>query len=418
MQWYDLTDLLLKKSGDLSTGTLNGLREFLSGSMQWSGDQLAGLSKSPLAKALKADRGLEDTGRGLLQAAAITADGLSGAAEATDQAFENVRKIIHETDRQIDQVLFEHVGVASVAGASFAGIDISKLKGSFRLNGKDAMAAEIAEDFLNTPESKRTKGAVLCVPGLFCDESLWTETGDPENYEKVIRNENYYPVFVRFNPGNPVPENGKQLMLLLKELLATNAFHKIKFKVVSYSQGGLIFRSMLYQAKEDGFPVSKSIDHALFVNSPDGGSFLEKFGFWMGTALEQVPVALIQIIGAIGNQRSDAMKDLSHGIIRPEDRESGQVERYAREIYFGELDDIMATQVYSVLAEDHELWSRWFGDGIIEEPSLIRLTDKVYRQKKNPENRVHKITGASHFQVMGHPQTMKIFRSILSGSLK
>lgn len=416
MPLYKLTDLLLQKSGELSNGTLKGLQGFLSQSMKWSGEQFQNLSKMPVTKAINMHTGLEQAARGLLQASSVTSDGIAEAAKVTDEAFALARKSIHDADQKIEKLLFEHVGVASVAGSSFAGIDISKLNGSFRLNGADAIAKQIADDFSKYDQEKTTNGAVLCVPGLFCDESLWTQTGEP-SYDQIIRNNNYYPVYVRFNPGNPIPENGRQLLELIQNLKNTDAFKNIKFKVISYSQGGLIFRSMMYQAIQENYPASDFIDHALFVNSPDGGSYLEKLGFWMGTTLERIPVSLVQIIGAIGNQRSDAMKDLSHGIIRPEDREHEQIERYSRELYFGELDDVMATQVYSVLAEDHELWSRWFGDGIIEEPSLERLTEKVFKKKKNPEKRSYRFTGPSHFQIMGDKRTLDIFERILKGEI-
>lgn len=123
----------------------------------------------------------------------------------------------------------------------------------------------------------------------------------------------------------------------------------------------------------------------------------------------------MNILGFIGNQRSDAIKDLSHGIIREEDwARSNQLERYVSDLYFGELDDVNATQIYSLVSEEESKWSSWIGDGIVEKPSLTLLSDKVYRKKSDPASRVHCLFGTSHYQVITHPETREILRRVLT----
>lgn len=202
---------------------------------------------------------------------------------------------------------------------------------------------------------------------------------------------------------------------LVENLLNSPELKDKTLDVISYSQGGLIFRSALYQSKRNGSQFSKRIRHALVINSPDGGSYIEKIGFWLGLGAESLPILPVHILGFIGNQRSDAIKDLSHGIIREEDWiQNDQMKRYLNDLYFGELDDINATQIYSLVTETESKWSSWIGDGIVEKPSLTLLSDKVYRKKSNPESRVHCLFGTSHYQVMAHPQTSRILREVLN----
>lgn len=205
------------------------------------------------------------------------------------------------------------------------------------------------------------------------------------------------------------------MLNLIEALLNSPEIKGGTLDVISYSQGGLIFRSALYQAKQKNSPFSDRIRHALVINSPDGGSYIEKIGFWLGLGAESLPILPINILGFIGNQRSDAIKDLSHGIIREEDWiQNDQIKRYVNDLYFKELDEVNATQIYSLVTKEESKWSSWIGDGIVEKPSLTLLSDRVYRKKSDPESRVNCLLETSHYQVITHPETHKILRRVLT----
>ncbi|MCB1168483.1 MAG: alpha/beta hydrolase, partial [Leptospiraceae bacterium] len=218
------------------------------------------------------------------------------------------------------------------------------------------------------------------------------------------------------NPGNPIPENGRALYEMLHDFFAQEEFYQSRPRALCYSQAGLILRSALYlsqQPDSSSEDFSKWLDHVIFISSPDGGSYIEKLGFWIGLGLSRVPLPVVSLLGAIGNERSEAMKDLSHGIIRIEDRTMDQTDRYGAETYHGELENLMGTQIYSSVSEKSEIWGSWFGDGVVEDTSLKKLSDSVFRKKENPDDRVHHLTGLSHFQIMNAPETMAIVRRIL-----
>ena len=190
---------------------------------------------------------------------------------------------------------------------------------------------------------------------------------------------------------------------------------------ICYSQGGLLLRSALYYAKAVAGQDAESylplpIGKAVLISSPDGGSYIEKLGFWLGLTMEFMPLLSLKAIGFVGNQRAEAMKDMSHGIIREEDRDnsaSNQVARYLQERYFGELDDIDAYQVYSLVSEKEGI-EAWLGDGVVEKPSLAMLSQRVFRAKENPDSRVHVIQDCSHFQIMHTEEASRILREIYS----
>ena len=131
--------------------------------------------------------------------------------------------------------------------------------------------------------------------------------------------------------------------------------------------------------------------------------------------MQFAPWFSLRAAGFIGNERSDAIKDLSHGIIRAEDWESpDHFTRYQKRRYFGELDAIDAYQIISLVAEDQTPPHAWLGDGIVETASLSLLSDMVYRAQGEPPARVHTLYGKSHFQVVQAPETHSLLTEIFS----
>ncbi|TGK36058.1 alpha/beta hydrolase [Leptospira gomenensis] len=409
----DLSKLLVRIAKDTSTGTLEGVRSLLAESFDWSSKQLSQLSDAPLIQNTNFGEFLSKSSESLRAAGEKTEAGLTQALTSTANAMYQALEALEHADHSVKKKLFENIPVSSIVGESFAGlVTVSQIEASFRLNGQDADFETIVEDW----KRSKLEGLILCIPGLFCDEGLWnahTARGQSPLSEVMI-GEGYYPIYVRFNPGVHISSNAKSLLDLMGKLLTSPELNDKKFDVISYSQGGLILRSALYQSKRDGSEFASRIDRALIVNSPDGGSYIEKIGFWLGLGAESLPILPVSLIGFIGNQRSDAIKDLSHGIIREEDWiKNDQIGRYKNDSYFGELDDVDAYQIYSLVSREESKWSSWVGDGIVEKPSLTLLSDKVFRKKKNPESRVHLLLETSHYQVVTHPKTREILRDLL-----
>ena len=440
---FDLSRAVLEFADRVSSGTLTGVRDLLTGSMQWTAAQLEDLSRiAPGQTPEGITAGLNGAIAGLRAAEGGTGEALTTALAATGKAFETALQAVHLADDVTQRTLFENLQISSVVGESFAGlVTTSKIKPAFRLItngvGVDASIEQVAADYKMFRELRpKQNGVVICVPGLFCDEGLWEDAGVSQLY----RDAGVYPVYLRFNPGVHISNNGRALHALLGEYFAHPQFQDTRPDVLSYSQGGLILRSMLYYdgtsesrlalnsqsdtntSGDDARylvdfvpgPLARKLGRVVSINTPDGGSYLEKLGYWLGVGMQAAPLISLKAVGFIGNQRSDAIKDLSHGIIREEDWQSpDHNERYNREYYFGELDHIDAYQIYSLVSETDGPWESWLGDGVVEKSSLTLLSDKVYRKKPKPETRVYCLFGKSHFQVVQAPETRAILSSFL-----
>ena len=351
------------------------------------------------------------------KSAEITAENLEASIHATRHAFEIALESMDRfKDHSID-LIYDNRYVSSVIGSAHnSKIILSDIKMSFRKDGKDVSTDEILEDFFQSGKKK----ILLYVPGLFTDESLWKDNKIEIDGRTVVSRgiddhcipDDMHSVFIRFNHGKHISENGKDLLATIEYFLQKAPGTEIH--IISYSLGCLVVRSLLYYAREKTSPIiNENIKKVIFIASPDGGSYLEKAGFWLGFLLEKTPYLALQILGTIGNLRSDAIKDLSHGIIREEDwNRFNPISRYWQDKYFGELDNIDCYQFYSSFGEEGSPLQSWMGDGIVEQPSLTFLKD-IFLKKSNPEIRSVDISGTNHFTILQSQILMSTVKEIM-----
>ena len=327
-----------------------------------------------------------------------TQEGVSVGLNSVTDLLSKTEQAFHFTELQVRRLLFENVAVSSIAGSSFAGIKISTLKPSFRKDGSDVSAVEALA-------GSSDKRLLLLVPGLFCDEGMWSKL--LPTFDEL----GYFPLFLRFNPGAHISDNGKALVSMISDI---QKLTERPIDIITYSQGGLILRSALYTMND-----TSKLGRLLLVSSPDGGSYIEKIGFWANSLMDMIPLGVMNFIGKIGNERSDAMKDLSHGIIREEDwQNDAHPDRYGKNYYFGELDSMDAFQVYSLITESKDNIASLLGDGVVERQSLEKLKEVYQKLPKTNIDRSSCLTGLSHYNIIGSEDLYNHIRNVFQqGSL-
>ncbi len=407
---FHVSRQVVQFAGDLSVGTLTRLREALGGSLNWAGERFGQSAGSKLAGGLGIAEGLKKTSETLRAAGDGTEKGLAAALEKTWEAFQTAFRAVDEAGDLTYRTLFQNVGVASVLGPSFDPLLKQEIELSFRANGRDISVEQAVGDF----RASGLTEAVVLVPGLFCDETVWQNTGEANiHWADLFRALNIYPLCIRFHPGRHVSDNGRDLARLLQEF--TDRAGSPLF-CMTYSQGGLVLRSALYRAKNEKQTWPGQLRRVLLTASPDGGSYIEKIGFYVGQGLVAAPLLTLKLIGMVGNMRSDAMKDLSHGIIREEDwQKDDQFTRYFKDYYFGELDGLDAFQAFGMLS-DADGPPSWVGDGVVEHDSLRLLSDTVYRTQANPDERVLVLPGTSHFQTLQNQALAEFATRVFRGA--
>lgn len=387
----------------IPTAAAERLQRFLSHSLSWSGQQLEKLSDSPFVDRTGFAHAVKSAGDRLQQAAQdapqVLETTLADLHQAFEGAFESTVESYRLADSSVRRSVLENVPAVSVLGSSFKAGET--IRTSFRMDGQDIGVQQLLDAY----RSSGKKRMVIFLPGLFSDESLWQNSGTPFPFSEAVDSMDGFCAFLRFPPLQSIPDTGRELLELL---LSLKEHHNQPVDLVAYSEGGLVLRSALDQDQRNGSHIIPMIRHALMISSPDAGSFLEKMGFWIGLGLAGLSQLAHQLLNYPELERSAAIEDLSLGRIRKaEEQEPGR-------LYYGELDRIPATQIYSLITKNNNVWESWVGDGVVEEVSLAYLSARVYAKKENAVNRVHCVLGRNHFQILNDPATSRILRSVLN----
>ncbi|WCL50587.1 esterase/lipase family protein [Leptospira sp. GIMC2001] len=396
--------------GETTMKTLEFTRDAISNSLHWSGESLEFVS-SFLVFWEEGKRSMEETGQNLKKSSAETRQKIEGTIENTVALFKGTLENLKIWERTTDQLITQNRVLSSILGSSMDDkIRLTTIDMSFRDNNEDVSTENVVKRFMESGK----KEIIVYVQGLFTDESLWKDRRIKLKNRKVLsrglseylEKKNYFPVFLRYNHGLHISENGTKLLKLFREL--HELLPDTKVHILSYSLGCLIMRSMLYQAKKANDRFLSNLGRVVHVASPDCGSYLEKLGFWAGFLMERTPITAVKIIGIVGNFRSDAIKDLSHGIIRREDwAATSPFFRHGKDYYFGELDGFDFYQSYAVFSLPDGPLLSWLGDGIVETKSLKYLSERVVNKLSNPESRVLEIHGANHFTILSSGKLFK-----------
>ena len=244
--------------------------------------------------------------------------------------------------------------------------DARAIQMSFRRAGRDVPVAELGL----TEVRQKT---LVFVPGLMGDELIW-QTG----FQDAAPHRRYGPrlvqeagvrcLYLRYNTGLHLSENGQALNQLLTELINTYPDQIGELVLVGHSMGGLIIRSAGYYAKsyelgvmsyelvedaadnlesqeetletkkkEENKPSnptqntkpqthnSKLITHnstwlphlraVVLLGTPNDGSWLEQNSHFTARLLERINLFPTRFLSRALNQRSNGIKDLRHSIL-------------------------------------------------------------------------------------------------------
>ncbi|MEM1023137.1 MAG: alpha/beta hydrolase [Myxococcota bacterium] len=157
----------------------------------------------------------------------------------------------------------------------------------------------------------------LCVlvHGMGCTENCWQFPRDPDvDYGRLLeRGYGLTPLYVRYNTGLPIWDNGQRLAGLLESVVRDSPVAVQSLTLIGHSLGGLVIRSALHQAEHALW--ARRTERAFYIGTPHRGSPLERAGRWARSALGNVPEPVTQMLGDLSDQRSAAIKNLGDGDI-------------------------------------------------------------------------------------------------------
>ncbi len=155
---------------------------------------------------------------------------------------------------------------------------------------------------------------LLMIHGLCMNDLQWHTEKDGkvvDHGEAIAAALGYTPIHVRYNTGLHTSQNGHQLAAELEQLVLHWPVPLEEITVLVHSMGGLLIRSALYYAKQEGLTWPGLLKNIVFLGTPHHGSPLERAGNWVDTILGSTPFTAP--FARLGKLRSAGITDLRYG---------------------------------------------------------------------------------------------------------
>src|SRR4051812_37239546 len=171
-----------------------------------------------------------------------------------------------------------------------------------------------------------TPRVAVFVHGLMSVEHVW-QMPDGETYGSLLaRDLGYTPIYVRYNSGLHVSENGEALDALLERLVGEYPVPIEELVLIGHSMGGLVLRSASHAASDKERRWLPLVRRAFYVGTPHLGAPLERFGNAVAWALGAIGNPITQLVAELVNLRSSGVKDLRYANLRREDWEGADAD--------------------------------------------------------------------------------------------
>jgi pimeloyl-ACP methyl ester carboxylesterase len=156
-------------------------------------------------------------------------------------------------------------------------------------------------------ETPATRRLVVFVHGLCETDEAWRLGRTPPYGTRLYEELGYTPLYLRYNTGLHISDNGRRLAALLEQTVREWPVPVDEIALVGHSMGGLVARSACHY----GGAWSRLVRHVFCLGSPHLGAPLEKGAHALGYALDRLPET--RPLANLVNGRSVGIKDLRFG---------------------------------------------------------------------------------------------------------
>jgi pimeloyl-ACP methyl ester carboxylesterase len=234
-----------------------------------------------------------------------------------------------------------------------------------------------------------TPRLVVFVHGLFETELAWSYGGGPRYGDRLASEHGYTPVYVRYNSGRHISENGRSLAALLDELVAGWPVAVEEIALVGHSMGGLVARSACHV----GGDWADRVTHVVSLGSPHTGAPLESAVHYTAAALGVMPES--RPFASFLRRRSAGIRDMRTGSLVDEDWQGRDPDalRAAACQEVPLLDGAVHCFVAATVTRDgrHPV-ARLLGDWLVLEASASHRAQETLH-----------VGGAHHLALLNHP---------------
>ncbi len=218
----------------------------------------------------------------------------------------------------------------------------------------------------------------------------------------------YTPIYLRYNTGLHVSQNGRELSMQLEQALANWPVPIQEISIVAHSMGGLVARSAIYYAQGDATRWLAHLKRVVFLGTPHHGAPLERAGNWVDILLGSTPYS--KPFAKLAQLRSAGITDLRYGHLLYVDWQGH--DRFRRKPDKREpvpLPDGVAcyTVAASTAAKRSALADRLIGDGLVPLRSALGQHDEPQRCLTFDKDRQCIFYRMNHMQLLSNPEVTR-----------
>ncbi len=223
---------------------------------------------------------------------------------------------------------------------------------------------------LHQPPATAQATVVLMLHGLCMHDRQWTArdaAGQAVNHGTAVAAAlQGTALYLRYNSGLHIADNGRQLAALLQTLQQAWPLPITRLVLLTHSMGGLVARSAIEQAQQQGLPWLDCLQQLVFLGTPHQGAPLERAGHWLHTLLGRTPYSAP--FAALARLRSAGITDLRYGHVRSQSGAQGDrfSEAYEPAMPLAMPQSVQCFAVAATLAgRRSRVADRLLGDGLV-----------------------------------------------------
>ena len=319
--------------------------------------------------------------------------------------------------------------LGSTPRGSFAAGALNGVYGSHLHDRGNGLAVELGlrrhgADVPATPQAlddaypDATSRLVVFVHGLCGDEQCWRlfplrgRHGRP-SYGRRLQDElSYTPLYVRYNTGRHISDNGRALARLLDDVVQSWPVGIEEIVLIGHSMGGLVVRSACHHGELDSHRWTDAVRHVFCLGSPHLGADLEKGANAVSYAFSRLPET--RALAMFLNARSTGIKDLRYGACTEEDWRDCDPDEFLRD-RCRETPFLPTATYYFIGAtlSDGPIGSLR-GDLLGRRPSAAGRGNGKGRRIPFDVDNGYELSGLTHFDLLNHPAVYQQLRGWLT----
>jgi hypothetical protein len=258
-----------------------------------------------------------------------------------------------------------------------------------------------------SPLPDATGKVLLLIHGLCMTDLQWHPQHGGRRFDLgdiLASTLGYTPVGLRYNSGLHVSDNGRELSALLERLVTEWPTAVDELSVVAHSMGGLLIRSALHLAGDEGRRWPDRLKNIVFLGTPHHGAPLERVGSWVDGLLTGTPFTAP--FAKLGRLRSAGITDLRYGFVHEDDwRGRDRFRRRRDDRRVVPLPEGVACYAVAATTTHRRgvLGDRLVGDGLVPVDSALGRHVDPGLSLRFPGAARHVETGTSHVGLLRSP---------------